>query len=56
MQTVDISVMGELNLILWYYLEKRNMSYGTIVVDVTLIWRILAIIIEEFAESSLWEG
>ena len=56
MQTVDVPVMSELDLILWFYLKERHISRCTVIVNVALIRGIGFLGVEEFIESAHWEG
>src|SRR5277367_1208170 len=57
METIDISVVSELDLILGFYFEERDTAYRAVVIDITLIWSVLIFLrVEKFVESSSREG
>ena len=57
METIHVSIMCELDLILWFYFKERDRIHGTVIVGITLVWGVLTLVrVEEFVESSFGEG
>jgi hypothetical protein len=57
METVDVSVMSKLDLVLGLYFEKWDTTCWAIVIDVTLVWSVLiSLRVKEFVEPSSREG
>jgi hypothetical protein len=57
METVDVSVMSELDLVLGFYFQEGDTTCWAIVIDVTLVGSVLIFLrIKEFVEPSSGEG